>query len=104
MGQVVLSLEEYDQLKKQADVVAELKGCFKLEKDYEGKEITLAIPVKKAAEIFGELFTESEYNDGSYVMEIEHKDYTVNVANWYVKALKKPEVIEEVEETKESEE
>lgn len=104
MGQVILSLIEYDQLKKKSDEVAQLKECFKLNKNYDGK-ITLRIPVEKATKIFKKLFDESEYNDGSYVLDIDSRyiDIDADIAEWYVKAIKKEESKED-EETKEDEE
>lgn len=101
MGQVVLSLEEYDQLKKQADVVAQVKDCFSLDKTYSG-EIKLSVSVGKAAEIFKAMLEESCYNNGAYEIQIDKDvDYIVDVAGYYVKAVKK---IEELEEAQEAEE
>lgn len=105
MGQVVLSLEEYDQLKKQADVVAQVKDCFSLDRSY-GGEVKLNISVGKTAEIFKAMFAESVYNDGTYEVQVD-KDlgYTTDVAGYYVKAVKKVEEPEEIqEESKEDEE
>lgn len=103
MGQVVLSLEEYDQLKKQADVVAQVKDCFSLDRSY-GGEVKLNISVGKTAEIFKAMFAESVYNDGTYEVQVD-KDfgYTTDVAGYYVKAVKKKEELEEVEVQEESE-
>ena len=90
MGQVILSLIEYDELKKQANLVEQTKDCFLLEKSYNG-EIKLNISVGKAAEIFKALFSESYYNNETYEIEVDKDllDYKTDVAGCYVKAVKK---------------
>lgn len=101
MGQVILSLEEYDQLKKQADLAEQARDCFTLGKGYDG-DIKLNISISKAAEIFKAMFAESVYNDGSY--EIQEKYYQweeADVAGYYVKAVKKQELKEETKEDEE---
>lgn len=91
MGQVVLSLEEYDQLKKQADIAAQTRDCFSLDKNFSG-EIRLYVSVGKAAEIFKSIFDKSLYNDDTYEIQVDKDlDYTVDVAGYYVKAVKKKE-------------
>ena len=103
MGQVVLSLEEYDQLKKQADIAAQTRDCFALYRGYSG-DIKLQVTVGKAAEIFKAMFSESRYNDGSYEIEVDEERllYETDVAEYYVKAVKKKE--EPKEETEEEDE
>lgn len=97
MGQVVLSLEEYDQLKKETNIAAQVRDCFSLEKTY-GGEIKLSISVGKAAEIFKAMFEESIYNNGTYEIQVDKDlDYTTDVAGYYVKAVKKKEEPEEAE-------
>ena len=102
MGQVILSLEEYDQLKKQTDVVAQVRDCFSLDKNYNGDEIKLNIAISKAVEIFKSMFLESKYNDGSYEIQVNHSKWDeIDVAGYYVKAVKKEEFIEEAREDEE---
>ncbi|MHC1750705.1 MAG: hypothetical protein AB9856_20730 [Cellulosilyticaceae bacterium] len=101
MGQVILSLEEYDQLRKQADGKKELSNCFELKKDYSG-ELRLSIEVSKAQEIFKTLFTGSKFDNGTYVINEKECDYSDDIANYYINATKKDEI--EVEETEEDEE
>lgn len=99
MGQVNLSLEEYDQLKKQTDLVAQVRDCFSLERNYNGDEIKLNISISKAAEIFKAMFLESEYNDGSYEIQIINTQFDeIDVAGYYVKAVKKEDGHEESRE------
>ena len=97
MGQVVLSLEEYDQLKKQTNI-------FSLEKSFCG-EIKLSISVGKAAEIFKAMFEESIYNNGTYEIQVDKDlDYTTDVPGFYVKAVKKADKpVEEQEEVEQDE-
>ena len=95
MGQVILSLEEYDQLKKQADVVAQVKDCFSLDRVYNG-DIKLNVSISKAAEIFKAMFAESVYNDGSYEIQVNPVQFDeIDVAGYYVKAVRKEESIED---------
>lgn len=103
MGQVNLSLEEYDQLKKKADVAAQVRDCFTLDRGYNGNEIKLSISVIKAAEIFKAMFAESVYNNGNYEVEVDEEIllYEVDVAGYYVKAVKKQELKEETREDEE---
>ena len=96
MGQVHLSLEEYDQLKKQADVVAQVRDCFSLYRSYDGNEIKLNISLDKAAEIFKAMFSESVYNNGSYEIQVGDSQWgETDVAGYYVKAVKKEESTED---------
>lgn len=105
MAQVILSLEEYDQLKQKADATAALSKCFELDKDYDGEKITLAIPIKKAAEIFKTMFIGSEYDDGTFEIEEDIRNYNISVADYYIKAVKKVEKsVEEVQEEQEESE
>lgn len=100
MGQVSLSLEEYDQLKKQTNIAAQVRDCFSLEKSY-GGEIKLSISVGKAAEIFKSIFEQSIYSNGTYEIQVNKDlDYTTDVAGYYIKAVKRVEetVGEEEEE------
>lgn len=101
MGQVNLSLEEYDNLKKQADIAAQARECFVISRSY-NSDVTLKISVGKAAELFKSLFNGSIYDDGSYEIEVDENnlDYETEVASYYVKAVKK----EEPEEDREDEE
>lgn len=103
MGQVSLSLEEYDQLKQKADATAELSKCFELDADFDRRRITLAIPIKKAAEIFKTMFIGSEYDDGTFEIKEELKNYSINVADYYINAVKKKEEPEEAEAQEEPE-
>ena len=97
MGQVILSLEEYDQLKKQADVIAQVRDCFTLYRGYEG-DIKLNISISKAAEIFKAMFAESVYNDGSYEIQVNYSQWDeTDVAGYYVKAVKKEDISKEVD-------
>ena len=106
MGQVVLSLDEYNELKRQADAVQtvkeaieSLKECFVLEKDYKGQEITLGISIVKAAEIFNKMFEASEFNDGTYELKVEPIEYSSSIATHRIKAVKKvDESAKELEE------
>ena len=106
MGQVILSLEEYNELKKQADTVQatkeaieSLKECFVLEKDYKGEEITLAISNMKAAEVFSIMFEASEFNDGTYELEVDPGEYSSSIATHRIKAVKKAdEPLKDLEE------
>lgn len=106
MGQVILSLEEYNELKGQTDAVQvmkeaieSLKECFVLEKDYKGEEITLGISTVKAAEIFNKMFEASEFNDGTYELKVEPIKYSSSIATHRIKAVKKNnEPTEELEE------
>lgn len=102
MGQVNLSLEEYDQLKKQADVAAQVRDCFTLDRGYDG-DIKLQVTVGKAVEIFKAMFSESAYNDGNYEVEVDEErlSYEIDVAGYYVKAVKKQEFQEESREDEE---
>ena len=103
MGQVVLDLEEYDQLKKQTDIAAQVRDCFSLKRSYNG-EIKLNISVGKAAEIFKAMFDESIYNDGTHEIEVDgNLDYNTDVAGYYVKAVEKSKELEEVETQEETE-
>ena len=98
MGQVNLSLEEYDQLKKQADVAAQVRDCFSLYRNYSGDEIKLNISISKAAEIFKAMFVESVYNDGSYEIQLEHSQFSeTDVAGYCIKAVKKDDILKEVD-------
>ena len=97
MGQVILSLEEYEKLRKQADAVAELSNCFELDADFDRGRITLGIPIKKAAEIFKTMFIGSEYDDGTFEIKEELRNYSINVADYYINAVKKKEKLEEAE-------
>lgn len=106
MGRVILSLEEYDQLKKQADLVAQVGDCFTLYRGYDG-DIKLNISISKAAEIFKAMFAESVYNDGSYEIQVKHSQWDeTDVAGYCVKAVKKGESTEDKfkEESREDEE
>ena len=106
MGQVILSLEEYNELKGQADAnkaikeaIENLKECFVLEKDYTGKEITLAISNMKAAEVFNIMFEASEFNDGTYELEVDPGEYNSSIATHRIKAVKKDdEPLKDLEE------
>ena len=94
MGQVVLSLEKYDQLKKEADIAAQLRDCFTLNREYNG-DIKLQITVGKAAEIFKSMFATSLYNDGSYEVQVDKEWwYETEVAGYYVKAVRKQDIQE----------
>ena len=106
MGQVILSLEEYNELKKQADAVQatkeaieSLKECFVLEEDYRGEEITLGISTVKAAEIFNKMFEVSKFNDGTYDLKVNPGEYSSSIATHRIKAIKK--VDESAKELKE---
>ena len=106
MGQVILSLEEYNELKEKMDAIQamkeaieSLKECFVLEKDYKGEEITLGISIVKAAEIFTKMFEASEFNDGTYELEVDPGVYTSTIASHRIKAVKKAD--ESAEELKE---
>ncbi len=106
MGQVILNLEEYEELRKKADAnkamkeaIESLKECFVLEKDYKGEEITLAISNVKAAEIFNIMFEASEFNDGTYELKVDPGLYTSSIASHRIKAVKKAD--ESAEELKE---
>lgn len=103
MGQVILSLEEYEKLRKQADAVAELSNCFELDADFDRGRITLGIPIKKAAEIFKTMFIGSEYDDGTFEIKEELRNYSINVADYYINAVKKKEKLEEAETQEEVE-
>lgn len=112
MGQVLLSLEEYEVLKKKADageiardVANGYRDIFKLYKSYGDDKIVLEIKVKKAAEILKSMLVESEFNDGTYEVEVDEDnlDYGANVAEYYVKAVKKKEKLEEAETQEEAE-
>lgn len=103
MAQVILSLEEYEKLRKQADAVAELSKCFELNTDYDSTKVSLAIPVKKAAEIFKTMFTGSEYDDGTFEIKEDIKNYSISVADYYINAIKKKEKLEEAETQEEAE-
>jgi hypothetical protein len=104
MGQVILSLEEHEKLRKQADAVAELSNCFELDADFDRGRITLGIPIKKAAEIFKTMFIGSEYDDGTFEIKEELRNYSINVADYYINAVKKKEKLEEAETQEEPEE
>ena len=92
MGQVILSLEKYDQLKKEADIAAQVRDCFTLNRSYDGKEIKLNISISKAAEIFKAMFSESAYNDGSYEIQLNLYQWDeTDVAGYCVKAVKREE-------------
>lgn len=97
MGQVILSLEEYDQLKKQADLVTQTKECFELRKRYDG-EITLGISLGKTKEIFKKIFESSRYASDFEMQTREdiNYNYVDEVSGYYIKAVKKS-VVEEVE-------
>ncbi len=104
MGQVILSLEEYEELKKKADageiardVANSYRDIFKLYKSYGDDKIVLEIKVKKAAEILKSMIVESEFNDGTYEVEVDENnlDYGANVAEYYVKAVKKQDKVTE---------
>ena len=104
MGQVILNLEEYEELRKKADAnkamkeaVESLKECFVLEKDYTGKEITLAISNVKAVEVFSIMFEASEFNDGTYELEVDPGEYSSSIATHRIKAVKKDDEPEEVD-------
>lgn len=101
MGRVILSLEKYDQLKKEADIAAQVRDCFTLNRDYNG-DIKLQITVGKAAEIFKAMFAKSLYNDGSYEIQVDKVLWhETEVAGYYVKAVKKQELKEETKEDEE---
>lgn len=103
MGQVILSLEEYEKLRKQADAVAELSKCFVIvESSYE-EAVTLSIPVAKAAEIFKAMFVGSKYDDGTFEIHEDIRNYNISVADYYIKAVKKKEEPEEAETQEEAE-
>ena len=103
MGQVVLSLEEYDQLKKETNITAQVRDCFSLEKSY-GGEIKLSISVGKAAEIFKSIFEQSIYSNSTYEIQVDKDlDYTTDVAGYYIKAVKRVEEPEEAEAQEEAE-
>lgn len=97
MGQVILSLEEYDQLKKKADGKEELAKCFELDKDYNGK-VQLNISIQKAQEIFKVLFEGSKFDDGTYVINEKESDYNEGIASYYINATKNLEPKEELVE------
>ncbi|WP_410497233.1 hypothetical protein QTL86_11320 [Cellulosilyticum sp. ST5] len=97
MGQVILSLEEYEKLRKQADAVAELSKCFVIVESFNEKEVTLSIPVAKAAEIFKAMFVGSKYDDGTFEIHEDIRNYNISVADYYIKAVKKKEKLEEAE-------
>lgn len=102
MGQVNLSLLEYNQLMKQADVAAQVRDCFTLYRSYDGNEIKLNISISKAAEIFKAMFAKSVYNDGSYEIQLNLSQWDeIDVAGYYVKAVKKEDVQEEIREGEE---
>ena len=104
MGIVFMSTEEYNELKEQADAnkamkeaIESLKECFVLEKDYKGEEITLAISNVKVAEIFSKMFESSEFNDGTYELEVDPGEYSSSIASHRIKAVKKTDESAEVD-------
>lgn len=103
MGQVLLSLEEYEELKKKGDAVAELSKCFRIEKSYSEKEVSLSISITKAAEIFKAMFNGSKYDDGTFEIYEDIRNYNISVADYYIKAVKKKEETEEAETQEEAE-
>lgn len=107
-GQVALSVEEYNELKAQADVnkamkeaVESLKESFSLKESYNGQEICLAMKDEKAAEIFTKIFEASEFNNGAYDLQVNPSKYSSEIASYRINAVKKEE---SEEATKEDEE
>lgn len=101
MGQVALSLIEYENL-RQRDV----RNYFSLEEDYNG-EVKLTIKTEKAAEIFNKLFKGSVFDNGAYEIDTDKEGYkrgrTADVCGYYVKAVKKLKEQAEAQEQEEVE-
>ncbi|WP_410495056.1 hypothetical protein QTL86_12950 [Cellulosilyticum sp. ST5] len=73
MAQVILSLEEYEELKKKADageiardVAKNYRNIFKLYKAYGDEKIYLEIEVGKVAEILKSMLIENGFNNDTY--------------------------------------
>ena len=93
MGKVILSIEEYEDLRKQAD----LKECFSLKKNYDDSRINLTISQDKAVSIFNELFSTSKFKD-DYVIVENSTNFNIEIADFYIKAVRKSDDVKEGEE------
>lgn len=103
MGQVMLSLEEYNELRDQARKAAAVRDCLMLEKSYNGN-VELAIDMKKAAETFRILMEGSQFKDTHTVMEDPTMLDTYTIATYSLRAVPNETLEEDPEELEDPEE
>lgn len=90
MGKVILNLDEYNQLKKQAESRKELAECFSVKKSYSG-EVRLCINIPKAQEIFKVLFKDSSFDNGKYEINEKECEHSDDILSYYINATEIPE-------------
>lgn len=90
MGQVILSLEEYNKLVSEK---AYYKSMFTLKKDYDAK-VVLELDTDKVIEIFIDLLKKSKYAKTHRVDIDKRYPETTNSTTFYVRAVEEDSEIE----------